>query len=51
MLPLPTALSELAGRIRDAVATATLDLYNSMCLEIEYRYICWVIESTIIEHL
>jgi hypothetical protein len=40
MPPLAATLPELAGRIRDAVVTVTLDLLNNVWTEIEYRYIC-----------
>jgi hypothetical protein len=37
MPPLATTLPELAGRIRDAAATVTLDLLN-VWTDISYRY-------------
>jgi hypothetical protein len=50
--PLATTLLELAGRIRDAVATVTLNLLNNMWIEIEYRYdICQATYGVLIEHL
>jgi hypothetical protein len=36
--PLATTLLELAGRIRDAAATFTVDLLFNVWTEIEYRY-------------
>jgi hypothetical protein len=36
--PLAITLPELAGRIRHAVATVTLDLLNNVWTEIAYRY-------------
>jgi hypothetical protein len=36
--PLTNALEDLAGRIRVAVATATLNLPKNMCTETKYRY-------------
>jgi hypothetical protein len=39
---LTNALEDLAGRIRVAVATATLNLPNNMWTETKYRYdTCW----------
>jgi hypothetical protein len=50
--PLATTLPELVGRMRDAVATFTLDLFNNVWTEIEYRYdICWATHGALIEHL
>jgi hypothetical protein len=50
--PLATTLPELAGRIRDVVATVTLDLLNNVWTEIEYRYdICRATQGALIEHL
>jgi hypothetical protein len=50
--PLATTLPELAGRIRDAVATVTLDLLNNVWTQIEYRYdICWATHDALIERL
>jgi hypothetical protein len=47
--PLATTLPELAGRIRDAVATVTLNLLNNMCTETKYRHdICWVTHGALI---
>jgi hypothetical protein len=51
MPPLATTLPELAGRIKDAVATVTLDLHNNVWTEIEYRYICRATHGALIEHL
>jgi hypothetical protein len=49
---LATTLPELAGRIRDAVATAILDLLNNVWTEIEYRYdICRATHGALTEHL
>jgi hypothetical protein len=49
--PLATTLPELAGRLRDAVATVTLDLLK-MWSETEYRYdVCRATHSALIEHL
>jgi hypothetical protein len=36
--PLATTLQEIAGRIRNLVATFTLDLLNKAGTEIKYRY-------------
>jgi hypothetical protein len=47
MPPLATTLPELAGTIRDALATVTLDLRNNMWIEIEYR----ATHDTFIEHM
>jgi hypothetical protein len=45
-------LPELAGRIRDAVATVTLDLLNNVWTQIEYRYdICRATHDALIENL
>jgi hypothetical protein len=49
--PMVTTLSELAGRIRDAVLTVTLDLLNNVGTEIENRYICRATHGALIEHL
>jgi hypothetical protein len=50
--PLVTTLPELAGRMRDEVATVTLDVLNSVWTEIEYRYdICRATHDALIEHL
>jgi chorismate synthase len=50
--PFTTDLPELAGSIRDAVATVTLNLFNNVWTEIEYRYdICLAIHGVPIEHL
>jgi hypothetical protein len=50
--PLATTLPELAGRIRDAAVTFTLDLLNNMWTETEYRYdICRATHGALIEHL
>jgi hypothetical protein len=49
--PLATTLQELVGRIRDAVATVTLDLLNNVWTEIKYRYICRATHAAFIEHL
>jgi hypothetical protein len=49
--PLVTTLLELAGRIRDAVAVVTLDLFNNMWTEIEHTYICRATHGALIEHL
>jgi hypothetical protein len=50
--PLATNLPELAGRLRDAVATVILDLLNNVWTEIEYRYdICRATHGTLVEHL
>jgi hypothetical protein len=52
MPPLATTLPELAGRIRDAVATVTLDLLNKVWTEIEYRYdICQAIHGVPTKHM
>jgi hypothetical protein len=52
MPPLATTLLELGGRIRDAVATFTLDLLNNVLTEIEYIYdICRGTRDALIEHL
>jgi hypothetical protein len=37
MLPLANTLPQLAGKVRDTVATVTLDLLNNVWPEIEYR--------------
>jgi hypothetical protein len=37
---LAASLPELAGRVRDAVATVSLDLHKNVCTETGYRYIC-----------
>jgi hypothetical protein len=49
--PLATTLPELAGSIRDTVATVTLDLLNNVWTETEYRYICRDSHGALIEHL
>jgi hypothetical protein len=47
-----TSLLELAGRMRDAVATLTLDLLNNVWTEIEYRYdVCRATHGALIERL
>jgi hypothetical protein len=52
MPPLATTLLELTRRIRDTVATVTLDLLNNMWTVIEYRYdICWATHGALIENL
>jgi hypothetical protein len=38
MPPLLPTLPELAGRIRDAMATIIFNLLNNAWIEIEYRY-------------
>jgi hypothetical protein len=50
--PLATTLPELAGRIRDTVATVTLDLLNNVWTETEHRYdICRSTHGALTEHL
>jgi hypothetical protein len=51
MPPLATTLQELAGSIRDAVATVTFDLLNNMWTEIEYRFICRAAHGALNEQL
>jgi hypothetical protein len=52
MPPLATTMLEPAGRIRDVVATVTLDLLNNAWTENQYRYdICWATYGALIEHL
>jgi hypothetical protein len=51
MPPLATTLPELAGKIRDAVTTVTLDLLNNVWTEIEYRYICRATHGALIQLL
>jgi hypothetical protein len=48
--PLTTTMPEPAGRIRDTVATGTLNLLN-VKTEIQYRYICQATHGALIEHL
>jgi hypothetical protein len=48
--PLATTLPELAGKIRNSVATVTLNLLNNVWTEIEYRYdICRATHGALIE--
>jgi hypothetical protein len=49
--PLAATLPELARRLRDTVATVTLDLLNNVWTEIEYRYIFQATHGALIEHL
>jgi hypothetical protein len=49
--PLATTLPELAGRIRDAVATVSHDLLNNVWTEIEYRYNIWATHDALMERL
>jgi hypothetical protein len=50
--PLAATLPELAGKIRDAVATVTFELLNNVWTEIKYRYdICRVTHGAFTEHL
>jgi hypothetical protein len=50
--PLVTIVPEVAGKIRDAVATFNLDLLDNVQTEIEYIYdICRTTYGALIEHL
>jgi hypothetical protein len=50
--PLATTLPELAGRIRVAMATVTLDLLNNVWTEIEYKYgNCLATHGALIEYM
>jgi hypothetical protein len=51
MPPLSATLPELAGRVRDAVATASLDLHNNVCTETGYRHdICRTTHGALTEY-
>jgi hypothetical protein len=49
--PLATTLPELAGKIREAVATVILDLLNNVWTETEYICIFRATHGALIEHL
>jgi hypothetical protein len=52
MPPLVITLPELAGRIRAAVSTVTLNVLNNIWTETEYSYgICHATHSALIEHV
>jgi hypothetical protein len=49
--PLAATLPELAGRVRDAVATVNLDLHNNVCTETGYRHdICRATHCVVTEY-
>jgi hypothetical protein len=49
--PLTNILEDLAGSIRVAVATATLNLLNNMWTETKYKYdICWATDGALTEY-